>query len=145
MMAEDPLLGGLVPVEPEELLTRGALGAPGRLRIEVGLAEPRFASPEGRRTPREELALRRALGGVSYPAPRERLLIEAGRWLAGHEDLRERLRDLPELTYGSELEVLGQLQAQVPRAASEPEGDHPSDADPPSSRAGKDEGSSASR
>src|SRR5487761_1485232 len=136
MMAEDPLLGGLVPVEPEELLTRGALGAPGRLRIEVGLSEPRFAPPEGRRTPREELALRRALGGVSYPAPRERLLIEAGRWLAGHEDLRERLRGLPELTYGSELEVLGQLQTQlrVVGAASEPEGDQPADADPPSSR-----------
>jgi hypothetical protein len=66
MVADPPPLGGLVPAEPEELLTRGALGAPGRLRIEVGLSEPRFARPEGRRTSKEEMALLRALGGVSY-------------------------------------------------------------------------------
>ncbi|MGA7173920.1 MAG: hypothetical protein WB020_10145, partial [Candidatus Dormiibacterota bacterium] len=104
-MADDSPLGELVPVEPEELLNRGAVGAPGRLRIEVGLSEPRFARPAGWRTSRDEMALRRALGGVSYPADRERLLAEAGRWLVGKEHLQTILLRLPELTYGGELEV----------------------------------------
>jgi hypothetical protein len=147
-MAEDSNLGELVPVEPEELLTRGALGAPGRLRIEVGLSEPRFARPEGRRTSREELALLRALGGVSYPADRERLISEAGRWLGGHDGLRERLRGLPELIYGGELEVLRRLREPPTVHLESTPGDATDqsvEGGPPSTGAGNDDGSSASR
>jgi hypothetical protein len=147
-MAEDSTLGELVPVEPEELLTRGALGAPGRLRIEVGLSEPRFARPEGRRTSREELALLRALGGVSYPADRERLISEAGRWLAGHDEIRERLRGLPELIYGGELEVLRRLREPPTEHLESTLGDASDqlvEGGPPSSGTGNDDGSSARR
>jgi hypothetical protein len=143
MVADPPPLGGLVPAEPEELLTRGALGAPGRLRIEVGLSEPRFARPEGRRTSKEEMALLRALGGVSYPADRERLLAEAGRWLGGHEAIRQRLSDLPDLVYGGELEVLRRLQEPVSEepASSDQEGGE----EPGSAGVGNQDGSEASR
>jgi hypothetical protein len=147
-MADDSPLGELVPVEPEELLTRGAVGAPGRLRIEVGLSEPRFARPAGWRTSRDEMALRRALGGVSYPADRERLLAEAGRWLVGKDGLRALLLGLPELTYGGELEVLRRL-SQLTSEESEQEvelsADQPAELDPPSTLPGKVEGSSESR
>jgi hypothetical protein len=143
-LAEEPDLGELVPVAPEELLTRAALGVPGRPRIEVGLTEPRFAPRQGRRTPKEQLALQRALGGVSYPADRERVLAESGRWLGGYPRLQERLRSLPELTYGGELEVLRKLaELNLPQPpssdaqASEPE--------PPSAGLGNQEGSSESR
>ncbi|MGH7642130.1 MAG: hypothetical protein ACRENX_03800 [Candidatus Dormibacteria bacterium] len=108
-MADDAILGELVPIGTEELLNRGAVGAPGRLRIEVGLSEPRFARPQGQRTSRKDLALQRALGGVSYPADRAQVLAGADCWLSGHEDIRERLRGLPELTYGGEMEVLRRL------------------------------------
>lgn len=143
-MADEPLLDDLVPVAPEELLSRAALGAPGRLRIEVGLEGPRFAPALGQRTPREELATRRALGGVSYPAGRERIITEAGRWLAGQERVRVRLSRLPEGTYGSELEVLRTLN----RAESEPPDPSPNQSSatvPPSAGEGNQEGSSASR
>ncbi|MGC2192656.1 MAG: hypothetical protein WA751_10015 [Candidatus Dormiibacterota bacterium] len=147
-MADDSLLGELGPVQPEELITRGALGAPGRLRIEIGLSEPRFASPEGQRTSSEELALLRALGGVSYPADRDQVVSQAGRWLGGHRGLQERLEGLPELTYGGELEVLGRLnqplaeeQERLPEASS----DQPPELEPPSTGAGNEEGSVASR
>ncbi|HVB54489.1 MAG TPA: hypothetical protein VNF24_09915 [Candidatus Acidoferrales bacterium] len=147
-MADDSILGELVPVDPQELLTRGAVGAPGRLRIEVGLAEPRFARPEGQRTPRKELALQRALGGVSYPADRKQVIAGAGRWLGGHEELRERLAGLPDLIYGGELEVLRRLE--------EPPTEHPEptpgisaaqsfEAVPDSAGLGKEEGSAANR
>ncbi|HUY09166.1 MAG TPA: hypothetical protein VMW80_06910 [Candidatus Dormibacteraeota bacterium] len=147
-MADDSPLGELVPLEPEELLTRGAVGAPGRLRIEVGLSEPRFARPAGRRTSVEEMALRRALGGVTYPADRDRLLAEAGRWLVGHDGLQSRLRGLPELTYGGELEVLRRL-SQPTSDESEQEVelrvDQPAELERPSTLPGKVEGSSESR
>jgi hypothetical protein len=143
-MTDVPELGDLVPVQPEELLTRGALGAPGRLRIEVGLTEPRFARPEGRPTSKDELALLRALGGVSYPADRERLLAEAGRWLNGHEELRLRLAELPELIYGGELEVLRRLAEPRPEVAVMG-ADQAPDADVPSAGSGNEAGSSASR
>jgi hypothetical protein len=143
-MTDVPELGDLVPVQPEELLARGALGAPGRLRIEVGLAEPRFARPEGRPTSKDELALLRALGGVSYPADRERLVAEAGRWLNGHEELRLRLAELPELIYGGELEVLRRLAEPRPEDAVIG-ADQAPDADVPSAGAANEAGSSASR
>jgi hypothetical protein len=143
-LPDDPDLGELVPVAPEELLTRAALGMPGRPRIEVGLTEARFAPRQGQRTPKEQLALLRALGGVAYPADRERLIAEAERWLAGYPRLRERLRGLPELTYGGELEVLRKLAAldSVPPTSSD---DQTSESDPPSAGAGNHEGSSESR
>lgn len=143
-MADEPLLGDLVPIAPEELLTRAALGAPGRLRIEVGLEGPRFAPAQGQRTPRDELAMRRALGGVSYPADRGRVISEAGRWLAGYQQLRDRLAALPELTYGSELEVLRRLSQPVSELA-EDDPDREADPAPPSAAGGNQEGSSASR
>lgn len=143
-MAEPSDLGELVPVAPEELLTRGALGEPGRLRIEVGLTEPRFAPRQGRRTPKEQLALQRALGGVSYPADRERLISEAGRWLGGYPRILERLSGLPELTYGGELEVLRKL-AELSSAPPISYRDQPSEPDPPSAGPGNQEGSSESR
>ncbi|HEY6538942.1 MAG TPA: hypothetical protein VI138_07905 [Candidatus Dormibacteraeota bacterium] len=142
-MADAPKLGDLVPVEPEELLTRGALGAPGRLRIEVGLTEPRFGRPEGRRTAGEDLDLRRALGGVAYPATRERVIAEAGRWLRGKEAIQERLQTLPELVYGGEMEVMHRLEAPL-----DPGNGDPGQADEPgisSAGPGNDGGSSASR
>jgi hypothetical protein len=126
------------------MLVRAALGNPGRPQIEVGISEPRFAEPRGRPTDPEELALRRALGGVAYPAGRERLVAEAGRWLASHPGLRDRLRDLPELTYGGELEVLRRLsdsEAEIPERG--PAGRE--DGTLPSAGIGNQEGSSASR
>ena len=146
-MADDPILGDLVPVAPEELLLRGALGFPGRLRIEVGLSEPRFVRPQGRRTAREVLALQRALGGVSYPADRERVISEAGRWLGGHDGLRERLLGLPELTYGGEMEVLRKLSEPTAEALDPPLeaiSDQSEAAAPPSAGSGNQDGSSAS-
>lgn len=143
-MADQPELGELVPVAPEELLIRAALGVPGRPRIEVGLTEPRFAPRQGRRTPKDELALRRALGGVSYPADRERLIAEAERWLGGYPRLQERLQALPELTYGGELEVLRKL-AELNLGQPTPSEDQPSESEPPSAGLGNQEGSSASR
>ena len=143
-MADVPPLGELAPVEPEELLTRGALGVPGRLRIEVGLAEPRFAPPQGQRTSQDELALLRALGGVSYPADRERLIAEAGRWLTGHDDLRQRLSGLPELIYGGELEVLRRLDQLAEEDVAEV-ADQGADVGSISAGEGNDEGSSANR
>ncbi|MGC1184853.1 MAG: hypothetical protein WBA31_06845 [Candidatus Dormiibacterota bacterium] len=143
-MADVPTLGELLPVEPEELLTRGALGVPGRLRIEVGLDEPRFAPPQGQPTSKGELALRRALGGVSYPADRERLLAEAGRWLDGHDELRLRLSGLPELIYGGELEVLRRLDELAEVDVTEV-ADQGADEGPISAGEGNEEGSSANR
>jgi hypothetical protein len=143
-LADEPDLGELVPVAPEELLMRAALGVPGRPRIEVGLNEPRFAARRGQRTPEDQLALQRALGGVSYPTDRERLITEASRWLAGHPSIPERLRGLPELTYGGELEVLRKL-AELESAPSMPSDDQASEPDPPSAALGNQEGSSESR
>lgn len=147
-MAEEPILKEVVPVEPEELLTRGALGSPGRLRIEVGLNEPRFAPPQGRRTPPEQLALSRALGGVSYPADRERVIAEAGKWLSSYPQLKQRLEWLPGIVYGGELEVLrrlAQLDSEVSRQLSDPEPDQTSEESPPSAGSGNQEGSLANR
>ena len=143
-LADEPILGDLVPVEPEELLARGALGAPGRLRIEVGLSEPRFARPLGHRTAHDKLAMQRALGGVSYPASREQVISQAGRWLSGQESLREQLLRLPELTYGGELEVLRRLAEPGP-AVPDADSDQPAEASSPSAGLGNQEGSSASR
>lgn len=143
-LADEPDLGELVPVAPEELLTRAALGVPGRLRIEVGLTEPRFAPRQGQRTPKEQLALKRALGGVSYPADRERLIAEAERWLGSYPRLQERLQGLPELTYGGELEVLRKL-AELNSAPPTSIDDQASEPDVPSAGPGNQEGSSESR
>jgi hypothetical protein len=143
-LADQPELGELVPVAPEELLNRAALGVPGRPRIEVGLTEPRFAPRQGQRTPKDQLALQRALGGVSYPTDRERLIAEAGRWLGGYPRLQERLQGLPELTYGGELEVLRKL-AELNLEQPPPSDDQPSETEPPSAGLGNQEGSSASR
>jgi hypothetical protein len=143
-VADESELGELVPVAPEELLTRAALGVPGRLRIEVGLTEPRFAPRQGRRTPKDQLALQRALGGVSYPAERERLIAEAGRWLGAYPRILERLQTLPELTYGGELEVLRKL-AELDLAGPTPSEDQPSESEPPSAGLGNQEGSSESK
>jgi len=143
-LTDAPELGELVPVAPEELLTRAALGVPGRPRIEVGLTEPRFAPRQGKRTPKEQLALQRALGGVSYPADRERLMAEAGRWLGGFPRIQERLRGLPELTYGGELEVLRKL-AELDFVPPMPSDDQASQPDAPSAGRGNQEGSSESR
>jgi hypothetical protein len=143
-LPDTPDLGELVPVAPEELLARAALGMPGRLRIEVGLTEPRFAPRQGHRTPKEQLALQRALGGVSYPADRERLVAEAERWLGNYPRLQERLRGLPELTYGGELEVLrklAELRSPPPMSSA----DQASEPAPPSAGPGNQEGSSESR
>jgi len=133
-------LGPLLPVSPEELIIRAALGTPGRPRIEVGLAEPRFARAQGHRTPSDQLALRRALGGVSYPANRERVVAEAGPWLTGQEQLQQQLQGLPDLVYGGELEVLRRLR--TPAADSR---DGTTEPTPPSTGAGNEEGSSANR
>ncbi|MGH7608591.1 MAG: hypothetical protein ACREOD_01415 [Candidatus Dormibacteria bacterium] len=92
-----------------EKVRRAALGEPGQLEIEVGLEQPRFSVSRGRAEQPEAWALRRALGGVSYPASREQVSGQAGAWLRGQPGLRQRLELLPELTYGSELEVLGAL------------------------------------
>ena len=143
-VADEPELGELVPVAPEELLTRAALGVPGRSRIEVGLTEPRFAPRQGRRTPKDQLALQRALGGVSYPAERERLIAEAGRWLGAYPRILERLQALPDLIYGGELEVLRKL-AELDLPGPTPNDDQPSAAEPPSAGLGNHEGSSESR
>jgi len=147
-VAEDRVLAGLVPSEPEELLIRGALGTPGRLRIEVGLSEPRFAPRAGRRTPKAELALRRALGGVSYPADRDRVIAEAGRWLSQDQQARDRLAGLPELVYGGELEVLRRLDelSQLPvEPGSEPTPGQAEGSGPDSANPGNQDGSLASR
>ncbi|MGH7611969.1 MAG: hypothetical protein ACREN4_08115 [Candidatus Dormibacteria bacterium] len=106
-MAADP--GGLAP-DLEERVRRAALGEPGRLRIEVGMDEPRFGASRGRPEPESERLLRRALGGVEYPANREELLAAAGAWLTREPGLLERLATLPEGVYGSELEALAELR-----------------------------------
>lgn len=143
-VADESELGDLVPVAPEELLSRAALGVPGGPRIEVGLTEPRFAPRQGRRTPKDQLALQRALGGVSYPAERERLIAEAGRWLGAYPRILQRLQALPELIYGGELEVLRKL-AELVIVEQTPSDDQTSGSEPPSAGLGNKEGSSESR
>ena len=142
--AEELWVARGVPMSPEEMLLRAALGTPGRPRIEVGILAPRFEGPWGSPTGPEELALRRALGGVSYPARRDRLVAEAGSWLVKYRSLRERLSGLPDLTYGGEMEVLGRLsdaeaELRERRLAGGEDGALPS------AGMGNQEGSSASR
>jgi hypothetical protein len=104
-------LSDLLPKVPlEELMRRAALGMPGRPPIEVGLTRDRFAEPRGRHLGNRQLALRRALGGVSYPVEPPGLVGQAQRWLQSFPDLVEKLRSLPERVYGGELEVLRELE-----------------------------------
>jgi len=114
-------LSDLLPKVPlEELMMRAALGMPGRPPIEVGLTRDRFAEPRGRHLGNRQLALRRALGGVSYPAEPTELVGQAQRWLQSFPDLVEQLRSLPERVYGGELEVLRELELGTTQAGSEP-------------------------
>ncbi len=98
------------PADTEERLARGADGRPGRLRIEVGLREPRFAEPRGHANPGPEFALRRALGAVAYPAPKASLVALARPYLGDNPELERRLEELPERVFGGEMEVLELLQ-----------------------------------
>lgn len=117
-------------------MARAALGAPGRLTIEVGLSGPRHTRPQGRRTEQREIALRRALGGVSYPADRSQLLAQAGAWLRQRAELVAVLEGLPEEVFGTEQEVLARLVSAGLWGGSQSTG---------SAGSGKDIGSRAQR
>jgi hypothetical protein len=126
-------LSDLLPKVPlEELVMRAALGLPGRPPIEVGLGRDRFAEPRGRPMGNRQLALQRALGGVSFPVEPPELVQQAQRWLQSFPDLVDQLRALPERSYGGELEVLRELELGARRASPEP----------PSAGGGNDAGSS---
>ena len=104
-------LSDLLPKLPlEELLLREALGAPGQPPVEVGLPGARFANPRGIPVGSRRLALRRALGGVAYPASRDQVLESARRWLASSPQLAAELEALPPGDYGGELDVICELE-----------------------------------
>jgi hypothetical protein len=114
-------LSDLLPKVPlEELIMRAALGLPGRPPIEVGLSRARYAEPRGRPLGNRQLALQRALGGVSYPVDPQELVEQAQRWLQSFPELVEQLRTLPERIYGGELEVLRELELGVRQASPGP-------------------------
>jgi len=114
-------LSDLLPKVPlEELVMRAALGLPGRPPIEVGLDRDRYAEPTGRPMGNRQLALQRALGGVSYPVEPAELAQQARRWLQSFPDLVEQLCALPERVYGGELEVLRELELDARQASPEP-------------------------
>lgn len=127
-------LSDLLPKAPlEELIMRSALGLPNQPPIEVGLHSPRYGQPRGTAMSNRQLALVRALGGVSYPADREDLVTQAERWLGSFPDLMEALGKIPDTVYGGELEVMRELES----LEAEP--------GPHSAGEGKDSGSSANR
>jgi hypothetical protein len=107
-------LSDLLPKVPfEELIMRAALGLPGQPPVEVGLRQPRFGEATGRPWSNRQMALRRALGGVLYPASRAELLAQAERWLRSHPAVWEELQRLPEQTYGGEMDALRALEAEL--------------------------------
>ncbi len=104
-------LSDLLPKVPlEELLMREALGAPGQPPVEVGLQGPRFANPRGVPVGNLRLALLRALGGVAYPASREKVLDAARPWLRSSPQLAADLEALPPGDYGGEMDVICELE-----------------------------------
>lgn len=110
----DPDLSDLLPKVPfEELIMRAALGLPGQPPVEVGLRQPRFGEATGRPWSNRQMALRRALGGVIYPADRDQLLAQTERWLRDHPAVRHDLERLPERVYGGEMDVLSTLEAEL--------------------------------
>ncbi len=122
-MAEpDVDLSDLLPKVPfEELIRRSALGLPGQPPVEVGLRQPRFGEATGRPWSNRQMALRRALGGVLYPASKGELLEQTRRWLRTYPALWEELGRLPEQVYGGEMDALRALESEP---APEPVDDH---------------------
>lgn len=92
---------------------RSALGLPGQPPVEVGLRQPRFGEATGRPWSNRQMALRRALGGVLYPATRDELLAQTERWLRSHPGVWQDLHRLPQGTYGGEMDALRALEAEL--------------------------------
>ncbi len=115
MVADDDVdLSDLLPKVPfEELIMRSALGLPGQPPVEVGLRQPRFGEATGRPWSNRQMALRRALGGVLYPATRDELLAQTERWLRSHPGVWQDLHRLPQGTYGGEMDALRALEAEL--------------------------------
>ncbi|MHB1500276.1 MAG: DUF2795 domain-containing protein [Candidatus Dormibacteria bacterium] len=106
-------LSDLLPKVPfEELIRRSSLGLPGQPPVEVGLRQPRFGEASGRPWSNRQMALRRALGGVLYPATKEELREQTRRWLRTYPALWEELQRLPEQVYGGEMDALRALESE---------------------------------
>jgi hypothetical protein len=113
-------LSDLLPKVPfEELIMRSALGLPGQPPVEVGLRQPRFGEVTGRPWSNRQMALRRALGGVLYPASRADLLAQTERWLRSYPSVFAELQRLPERVYGGEMDALRALESETEATVGE--------------------------